>query len=335
MSSLGDILQSLDCVAYLKNRFPDCRVDWIVESRFASLVQSSPYVDEVFSIDIKNLKKTPFQFFMEVRCFRKKLQMHRYDVVWDLQGNCKSALFTYFCHSKDKVGFGKRSVAEWPNLLVTNVSYEVDQKLPISKQYVSLLKSYFQDREEEEVKPHILKSFTNTASITLSSKYKIMVCPGSNWINKQLSEETLLQFLQLLKKTYDPFFVLIWGNDKEKALVSGLAATLSEDVLVVGNLDLALWQDLMCLMDSVIAVDSCALHLAALANIPTFSIFGPSSSKVYKPFGDKHIAYAGVCPYGQTFIKRCPQLRSCKTGACMKKITAEALMQQFSSMGGK
>ena len=335
MSSLGDILQSLDCAAYLKTRFPDCRVDWIVESRFASLVQSSPYLDEVFSIDIKNLKKTPFKFFMELRCFRKKLQMRRYDVLWDLQGNCKSALFTYFCHSKDKVGFGKNSVAEWPNLIVRNISYEVDQTLPISKQYLSLLKNYFQDTQEQELRPHILKSLTNTTFINLSSKRKIMVCPGSNWINKQLSEETLLQFLQLLKKTYDPFFVLIWGNEKEKALVTGIAATLSEDVLVVGNLDLAVWQDLMCLMDFVIAVDSSALHLAALANVATFSIFGPSCSKVYKPFGDKHTAYAGVCPYGQTFIKRCSQLRGCKTGACMKKITAEALMQKFSFMSKK
>jgi len=90
-----------------------------------------------------------------------------------------------------------------------------------------------------------------------------------------------------------------------------------------------LWQALMFMIDCVIAVDSCALHLAALANIPTFSIYGPSSSKVYKPIGDKHHAYQGQCPYGEEFIKRCKRLRSCPTGACMKEISVLSLITSF------
>lgn len=330
MSSLGDILQSLYSAAYLKRKFPECRVDWVVESRFASLVRSSPYVDGVFSIDIKGLKKTPWKLFLQSCSFIKKLRTHRYDVLWDLQGNCKSALVTCVALALDKVGFGRRSVAEWPNLLVTNTSYEVDQLLPISMQYLSLFKSYYQDPQKEDLIPHRLKMLAASAPLNLSSKNKMMICPGSNWVNKQLSEETLLGFLQLLKKKYDPFFILIWGNEKEKALVNRLASALSEETLVTGDLDLAVWQDLMAHMDCVISVDSCALHLAALTNVPTFSIFGPSSSKVYKPCGDKHNSYTGQCPYNQSFVKRCSQLRTCRTGACMKAITPETLLQKFS-----
>ncbi len=329
MSSLGDILQSLYSAAYLKKKFSGCRVDWVVESRFASLVRSFPYVDEVFSIDIKGLKKTPWKLLIQSCSFIKKLRSHRYDVLWDLQGNCKSAVVTCFALALDKVGFGRRSVPEWPNLLVTNISYEVDQTLPISMQYLSLFKSYYRDFQEEVLMPQRLNLLVETTPLILPIKSKIMICPGSNWVNKQLSEETLLGFLQLLKKQYDPFFILIWGNEKERALAHRLATILLEDTLVIGDLDLAIWQDLMSHMDCVISADSCALHLAALANVPTFSIFGPSSSKVYKPYGDKHIAYTGPCPYGQTFVKRCPQLRTCTTGACMKAITPEALMQKF------
>jgi heptosyltransferase-1 len=283
------------------------------------------------TIDIKGLKKTPWKLLLETYIFIKKLRTYRYDVLWDLQGNCKSALVTYFAWALHKVGFGRRSVAEWPNLIATNITYEVCQTLPISMQYLSLLKSYYQDFQEEVFVPHRLTMPAETIPMSLPSKNKIMVCPGSNWANKQLSEETLLEFLQLLKKKYSPFFVLIWGSDKEKVFINQLASRLSEDVLVVGALDLAVWQNLMCRMDCVLSVDSCSLHLAALVNVPTFSVFGPSSCAVYKPFGDKHSAYAAQCPYGKVFVKRCPQLRTCVTGACMKEITAEALMEHFVS----
>lgn len=328
MSAIGDILHSLNVAQYLKRKFSDALVVWVTEKRFEGLVGASPYVDEVIAIDMKALKLRPIKLLFSLYSFRKLLRKHTYDVLFDLQGNCKSALMTLLAKAFDKVGF--KNVAEWPNLLVTRTKFDIDPTLQIEEQYVSLVKSYYQDTQETSLDSHILKETEKFPEEWLmeNTLKKIMICPGSHWKNKQLSEETLVVFLRHLEKEYYPHFVFIWGQEKEKEQAIRLAA-LYPNSKVVGALPWALWQSLMRKMDCVIAVDSCALQLAALAGVPTFSIYGPSSSKVYKPLGEKHHSYQGGCPYGEVFTKRCRVLRRCSTGACIKDISPLSLLSSF------
>jgi heptosyltransferase-1 len=51
--------------------------------------------------------------------------------------------------------------------------------------------------------------------------------------------------------------------------------------------------------------------------------------KVYIPQGEIHEGTQGFCPYNIRFQKRCPKLRTCKSGACIKKIDAERLFLSF------
>jgi heptosyltransferase I len=50
----------------------------------------------------------------------RTLRRQHYDVVLDLQGNCKSGLFTLLCKAPLRYGFARNGVREWPNLLATN-----------------------------------------------------------------------------------------------------------------------------------------------------------------------------------------------------------------------
>ena len=83
-------------------------------------------------------------------------------------------------------------------------------------------------------------------------------------------------------------------------------------------------------MDLVLCVDSGPLYLAATTTTKTFSIFGPSSAHIYKPSGSNHNAFQNGCPHNILFVKRCPILRTCKTGACMKETCPSSLINFFS-----
>jgi heptosyltransferase-1 len=156
-----------------------------------------------------------------------------------------------------------------------------------------------------------------------------MVCPGSKWINKQLTFETLSDFLSKIDQRYAPSYLLIWGDDTEKALCERLHTLFPQTSLVVEKLPLPTWQNLMSEVSLMIAVDSSALHLCGTTSTPTFSIFGPTSPAVFKPLGERHVAYQGKCPYGRVFTKQCPILRTCPTGACIRGISAEELFRAF------
>jgi heptosyltransferase-1 len=163
-----------------------------------------------------------------------------------------------------------------------------------------------------------------------------MVCPGSQWINKQLPLATLESLLGKMERALHCSYFLIWGTEEEKKSCMVLHQRFSHCSSIVDRLELPLWQNLMSEVDLVIAVDSSALHLCATTSTPSFSIFGPTSPDVFNPLGDNHLAYQGTCPYHKIFEKQCPLLRSCPTGACMRDISADRLFDHLESwLGGK
>ncbi len=323
-SSLGDIVQSLNIVDELKRRFPSVLIDWVVESAYAPIVQAHPSIHRAISLNIKGRKG----LWQGVR----ELRRERYDLIFDLQGNCKSGVVTFLARGKVKVGYGLKSVREWPNILATQVRFNVSRQQNIRQFYLGLIDSYFEQVSGNEwggVEFKIderQKGKVRSILAPAQGKKKIMVCPGSKWKNKQLKETTWIAFLQKI----DAYFFLMWGSDEEKRLCKEIADRLSH-CQVVEKLSLPTWQNLMGEVDLVIAVDSSALHLCATTSTPTFSIFGPTASTIFKPVGERHTAIQGRCPYGRTFEKQCPILRTCPTGACIKEITPEALFEAMIS----
>jgi heptosyltransferase-1 len=161
----------------------------------------------------------------------------------------------------------------------------------------------------------------------LGKEQWVMVCPGSNWENKRLGKETLKEFLIRLSRKY----IFIWGNQEERDFIEVLAKEFANSICL-GNLTFPAWQYLMRHVAYIISMDSSALHLAATTQTSTFSIFGPSNADIYRPMGDHHISIQGTCPYGMKFIKRCPKLRTCKTGACIKDISPTHLLEKVKDL---
>ena len=156
-----------------------------------------------------------------------------------------------------------------------------------------------------------------------------MVCPGSAWRNKQLTHETMKGFLSLLRDYLQCNFLFIWGSPEEKLLADQLQSDFVGGAIVVDKMSLPMLQNLMAQSDLVVAMDSLPLHLAGTTNTPTFSVFGASSAMKYKPQGETHFALQGECPYGRTFVKRCPVLRTCPTGACIRSFGPEEVFAAF------
>ena len=303
MSSIGDILQCFGLPKLVKRLVPGAQVEWLVEKRFEGLVRAHPDVDGVVAVDRKRALSEVW-----------RLSKLRYDVVIDLQGNVKSAVATGAVRSPVKVGFGKRSVAEWPNLLVTNHRVEVDQAAPMVEQYASLVKGYWGDETPYTSEEVVLGEYDGEVA-----DGAIMVSVGSNWANKRLKSSHLIALLRSLEQKKARRYLFIYSGEEERQEAERLGA-LFEDSRVVGGLSLNEWQGLMRRSIGVICVDSAALHLAHLASVSTFAFFGPSSSWVYNPGGS---VYQGECPYQEPFVKRCSKLRTCKTGECLNRLDIE------------
>jgi heptosyltransferase-1 len=290
----------------------------------------------VLRIDTKRWRRSLFQkeTRQEIAAFSSALKAVEYDLLFDLQGNSKSALITFLAKAKKKIGFGPSSVPEFPNLLVTNHKINVPKGINVRLRYLTLIQTYLNDQTTfipEGVALHLKpEEQQRLAALKTSFKPAFMLAFGSKWANKRLDEDTLKQFVLLIDAKISPFFFFIWGDAEEKKVAEELQAICPATSMAVGQLTLPLWQGLMHEVDLVIAMDSAALHLCGTTNTPSFSVFGPSLASIYKPLGS-HESYQAPCPYGRSFNQRCPKLRTCSTGACMRQLPADVLFKAFLS----
>lgn len=338
-SAFGDIVHTYPVVSYLKSTFPDARIDWVVEAACADLARTHPCVSNVITIDTKRWRNSPFsaETFQAVRAFRTKLREAEYDVAFDLQGNVKSGLLLSQARAKSKVGFGRYSVAEWPNMLFTTHRYSVPKGKNIREDYLTLAGAFFdcpnppyQGGAEliisDAQRLYLLKLL---ADPVLAGKRKVVVCPGSAWRNKQMDKPALISLLKKIHVKLNAGFYFAWGSHEEKALVDDLHKYFPSGSIVMDKMPLPLLQNLMNRSDLVVAMDSLPLHLAGTTSAATLSVFGPSSSEKYRPLGPRHFSYQGTCPYGRTFEKRCPVLRTCETGDCIRGLDGGAVFEAF------
>lgn len=338
-SALGDIIHTYPVLDYLRKKFPLAQIDWVVEAPFADLVKSHPSVAHVLTIATKNWRKHFFtrKTLNSIKSFRKNLRNEYYDVIFDLQGNIKSGLIVSQARGAVKVGFGRKSVAEWPNMFFMTHRINSSVQNNIRQDYLSLVTTFFHDPLPAEIEgvKLIITPDQQTILDTIMQKNAVregmvvMVCYGSTWRNKQLTVESLKAFLVLLKDYLNCQFLFIWGSFDEKSVAEELNKEFPLNSQMIEKMNLSMLQNLMEMSDLVVAMDSLPLHLAGTTNTPTFSVFGASSASKYKPLGEKHYAYQGCCPYGRTFIKRCPVLRTCPTGACIRDLKALEIFEAF------
>lgn len=338
-SSIGDVIHAFPVLPYLKGRFPEVEISWVVEKGIAPLLRSHPLIDRVIEINTRLWRNELFTIrtWKEFFHIRKALRESSYDAIFDLQGNVKSALFTLMAKGKAKVGFSYASVHEKINFFATNHHIDIDKRDPIRSQHLKIVSGYLGDVKEIIPGPILLKTAPEErlrlqsvlASSELAKGARIMVCFASRWGNKQLSFSTLFSFLQEIKNKFDPSYLFVYGSQEEQMQAERLCKAFSEQSIPIGNMSLPFWQNLMNEVDCVISVDSAALHLCATTGTPSFSVFGPSASSVFAPQRKLDAAVQGKCPYGMTFLKTCEKLRTCKTGACMKEISVEELTCSF------
>ncbi len=339
-SSIGDVIQTFPILEYLKNRFPDASIDWVIEKEYLSLVQAHPLVRRAIPFSSRTWRKAllPLSTWREMKAFSQLLREENYDVLFDLQGNTKSGLITGLAKAKEKVGLGRKSVAEFPNLLATTRRIDVDASLQVQQRYLQVVQKFYSDEATFIPQGVDLKlqpaEESKLTSLIVPQRPRIMVACGSRWPNKKLAEKTLEDLLQKIVIQENPYFYFIGGSPAEKIVADHLQS-LFPSSQAVGGLSFALWQALMREMDLVIAVDSAALALCGMTKTPSLSFFGPSLASVYKPLGDHHVAWQGSCPYGQKFTTRCPLLRTCKTGACLKSATSDQLLENIVQLSCK
>ena len=112
LSALGDIVHSMVALQFIRQNMPGIIIDWVVEERFAGILQHNPDIAQVLTVNLKALKNNKLLILKEIKTVLGYAK-NNYDLVLDAQGLMKSA-FTARLLGRRIAGFDRNSIREKP-----------------------------------------------------------------------------------------------------------------------------------------------------------------------------------------------------------------------------
>src|SRR5450755_3146285 len=99
LTALGDILHTVPAVAALRAAHPSARIDWVVERKWAPVLEGSPAIDDVIPFDRRSV-------WGVTECIQR-LRENRYTCAIDFQGLYKSSLLSELSGAGRRIGFDR------------------------------------------------------------------------------------------------------------------------------------------------------------------------------------------------------------------------------------
>jgi heptosyltransferase I len=112
-SSMGDVVHALPAASDMLTAHPGIQIDWLVEAPFAAIPRLHPGVRRVLPLAWRKWRKRLFagDTRAAMGALRTELQRDRYDLVLDLQGLLKSALWGLQANGP-LAGYDRHSIRE-------------------------------------------------------------------------------------------------------------------------------------------------------------------------------------------------------------------------------
>ena len=274
LSALGDIVQAMIVLQFIKKYKQAIEVDWVVEEQYKELLYFHPDINKVLVVNLKNAKNNK-SLNMLYKELKKVRNFGPYDLVIDMQGLIKSAIISGLIPSKSTLGFERSSARESLASIFYNKTFKFGYHENVIERNLALVSFALGinvSKQEIKHKTFFLHSGDKHLNIKLSNvKKNILLIPGASHKAKCYPVSNLVELTTLI----DANFLTIWGSQKEKKMTEEIkvqAANISVcDKLSIDSLKLLISQ-----MDLVIGPDTGPTHMAWALNIPSITIFGPT-----------------------------------------------------------
>jgi len=269
LSALGDIIQSMIVIQFIRNRYPQCTIDWVVDKKFSEIVILNNLIDNVIEIRLSEIKKSKNIFHL-IEHFAELRKVPKYDFVIDTQGLLKSAIISKIIPSIETIGFDRKSARESLASFFYSRSFNIPYETNVIERYCLLISKALNikisrknilDKESIFQIPKNNNSEERIVSIIIGASFDSKVYPIENY--------------RLIIEQLDSKFICLWGNNSEFKLAKKLSE-INSKIFVPEKTTIAKLLEIISTSSLVIGGDTGPTHLAWALNIPSITLFGPT-----------------------------------------------------------
>jgi lipopolysaccharide heptosyltransferase I len=290
LGSLGDVIHAIPAAAALRARYPEARIDWLVDPRYAAVVQLMEGLDDAIAID-------PRARVAALPGTIGRLRRVRYDAVVDLQGLVKSAVLARAAGGRRIVGFPREHLREPMARLFYSETPDPGHDPHVVRKNLMLTRALGVEDFRVTFPLKVPRTVTGDAvAAGFGSDGYAVINPGAAWPNKRWPPQRFGVVAAEIRERIGVRSLVLWGPGEEDmaSLVVGAsrgAADLAPKTDIIDVFAIASRAKLM------VSGDTGPLHIAAAVGTPVVALFGPTFVERNGPWerADVSISRAARC----------------------------------------
>ena len=353
-SALGDVVHTLPVLVKLRARYPRARIDWLITPENAEIVRCHPALSDVVLFARGDFARgdRKWQAVGAFFALLKQIRSAKYDLVIDLHGQLRSALFSLISGAQVRIGFDR------PIKPAPTVSAEHDLKnmashgwrgaregswiaythrISIPTLDVHAIDRYLWvgtmlglDKDPPDLTIHLPPETVPNVERLLenrgvpASRSLVVLVPGTIWETKHWTIEGFAGVARELLSS--GFAVALAGTNRDQSRCRQIAAAAPGACDLSGKTTPADLAALIQRAELCVTNDSGSMHVAASLGKPMVSVFGPTNPVHIGPYGRSESVVRANLPCSPCNYRR---LNQCPFDhACMKQVTSTMVMER-------
>ena len=312
-SALGDVVHTIPVLVKLRARYPRARIDWLITPENAEVVRYHPALSNVILFARREFSK-PGQRWRATLAFfdlLKQIRRAKYDLVVDMHGQVRSALFALVSGARVRIGFDRpiefsRTISAEHDLKnVPNRGWRgaregswiaYTHRIPIPTLDVHAIDRYLWvgsllgfDVEPPDLAIHLSPETIHNVDRLLdehgvpAGKPLVVLVPGTIWETKTLDHRRICRRRARVSSRRICGRSRA-GTKRDEARCHQIAAAAPGTINLCGKTTPADLAGLIQRAEVAVTNDSGSMHVAASLDKPMVSVFGPTNPVHIGPY---------------------------------------------------
>jgi heptosyltransferase II len=269
-SSLGDVILTLPVLERLKDKYPECQIDFLTKKAYGSLIRDQPSLNKLYT----------FADSLDFIKIASSLTHEKYDILVDLQANFRSMLLRTIGLPQTTLVYDKRRLAREMLIRRPYLKREVNHTV---EAYLEALKPLGIEPTIETPKLFVPHEKLNSATRFLFNNNLdkvnklIAFCPGARHYEKRWPHQFYRDVALALLEKSDIGIIVLTTSEED------IPRTLNIDsprIISVMNFELLDIAAILSKCKVALTNDSGLMHLANAVGTPVLAIFGPTNPRL-------------------------------------------------------